>query len=71
MNLRMQISYKTNVAVPEPQGAASFGRSRSRNAMRLRLRGFSSDNGGKHGWEVKNNSECNSLEPIQFIFSAI
>jgi hypothetical protein len=27
-----------SVAEPEPQGAASFGRSRSRNAMRLRLR---------------------------------
>jgi hypothetical protein len=27
----------TSVAEPEPQGAASFGRSRSRNAMRLRL----------------------------------
>jgi hypothetical protein len=27
----------TSVAEPEPQGAASFGGSRSRNAMRLRL----------------------------------
>jgi hypothetical protein len=28
----------SSVAEPEPQGAVSFGRSRSRNAMRLRLR---------------------------------
>jgi hypothetical protein len=28
----------TSVAEPEPQGAASFGRSRSPNAIRLRLR---------------------------------
>jgi hypothetical protein len=31
-------SYSTSVAEPEPQGAASFGWSRSRNAMQLRLR---------------------------------
>jgi hypothetical protein len=29
---------RTSIAEPEPQGAASFGRSRSCNAMRLRLR---------------------------------
>jgi hypothetical protein len=28
---------KNSYAEPEPQGAASFGRSRSRNAMQLRL----------------------------------
>jgi hypothetical protein len=30
----------SSVAEPEPQGAASFGRSRSRNEMWLRLRRF-------------------------------
>jgi hypothetical protein len=34
MNRRLE----TSVAEPEPQGAASFGRIRSRNAIRLRLR---------------------------------
>jgi hypothetical protein len=42
-------------------GAASFGRSRSRNAIGLRLRYSSSDNGIKHGWELKNDAKCNSL----------
>jgi hypothetical protein len=41
---RLNPSSKSSVAElePEPQGAASFGRSRSRNAMRLRY-------GIKHG----------------------
>jgi hypothetical protein len=38
----LQVQY-TSVAEPEPQGAASFGRSRSHNAMRLRLRRSGSD----------------------------
>jgi hypothetical protein len=46
----------TSVAEPEPQGAASFGRSRSCNVMRLWLRRLrrsssdstGSDNGIKH-----------------------
>jgi hypothetical protein len=33
---RSLLLYRTSVAEPEPQGAASFGQSRSRNAMRLR-----------------------------------
>jgi hypothetical protein len=40
-------SHKNSVVEPEPQGAASFGR--SRNAMQLRLRRPGSDNGIKHG----------------------
>jgi hypothetical protein len=32
-----KVSFKISVAEPEPQGAASFGRSRSHNVMRLRL----------------------------------
>jgi hypothetical protein len=48
-----------SVAEPEPQGAASFGRSRSRKAMRLRLRlrRLRSDNGTKHGYQLKNNTK--------------
>jgi hypothetical protein len=33
-----QSAAEPSVAEPEPQRAESFGRSRSRNAMRLRLR---------------------------------
>jgi hypothetical protein len=33
--------------------------------------GSGSDNGNKHGWELKIDTKCNSLWPIQFIFSAI
>jgi hypothetical protein len=42
-------------------GAASFCRNRSRTRCSSGSDGSDSDNGSKHGWELKIDTKCNSL----------
>jgi hypothetical protein len=58
----------TSVAEPEPQGAASIGRSRSRNAMWLRLLLWYPIN---HGWEFKMIQNVTVYNPFSSYFPQI
>jgi hypothetical protein len=64
MNLNLFTIPLSSIAEPEPHHLVGAG------AVTL-CGGSGSDNGIQHGQEWKNSTKCNSLQPIQFIISAI